>query len=42
MINKIEISNLKLHNHTEVVTKGLTILTGMNGMGKSSLISESD
>lgn len=38
MINKIEINNLKLHNHTEVATKGLTILTGMNGMGKSSVI----
>jgi len=38
MINKLEISNLKLHDKTLLNLKGLTILTGMNGMGKSSVI----
>ena len=38
MINKLEISNLKLHNHTLINMCGLTLLTGMNGMGKSSVI----
>ena len=38
MINRIIIDNFKLHNHTELQIGGLTILSGMNGMGKSSLI----
>lgn len=38
MITNLSISNLKLHNHTELKMNGLTILTGMNGMGKSTVI----
>jgi len=38
MIRNIILSNFKLHNHTEVKMCGLTILTGMNGIGKSSII----
>lgn len=38
MINNIAISNFKLHDKSQVDLKGLTILTGMNGMGKSSVI----
>lgn len=38
MINKMTICNFKLHDKTEIDVKGLTILTGMNGMGKSSII----
>lgn len=38
MIKKIVLHNLKLHAQTEVVSRGLTVLTGMNGMGKSSVI----
>lgn len=38
MITNLSINNLKLHNHTELNVKGLTILTGMNGMGKSTVI----
>lgn len=38
MIEKLRISNFKLHDHTKLDIKGLTILTGMNGMGKSSVI----
>lgn len=38
MINKLEISNFKLHDHTKIEVGGLTIFTGMNGMGKSSII----
>lgn len=38
MINKIELNNFKLHNSSTINLKGLTILSGMNGMGKSSLI----
>lgn len=38
MIKHLNIGNFKLHNNTELTTKGLTILTGMNGMGKSTII----
>lgn len=38
MITKLNISNFKLHDHTELGIKGLTVLTGMNGMGKSTVI----
>ena len=38
MITHLNISNLKLHCHTDLELKGLTILTGMNGMGKSTVI----
>lgn len=38
MINRINIRNFKLHDNTVIELKGLTILTGMNGMGKSSII----
>lgn len=38
MIKKVSLSNFKLHDHTDVNMGGLTILTGMNGMGKSSVI----
>lgn len=37
-INQIELINLKLHKETCLNISGLTILTGMNGMGKSSVI----
>lgn len=38
MITRLGINNLKLHNHTDLELKGLTVLTGMNGMGKSTVI----
>lgn len=38
MIQRLFLSNFKLHNQTDVKMSGLTILTGMNGMGKSSVI----
>ncbi len=38
MIRKLHIGNLKLHESTDIEVRGLTILTGMNGMGKSSVI----
>ena len=38
MIRQLNIGNFKLHNDTELAIKGLTILTGMNGMGKSTII----
>lgn len=34
MITHLSINNLKLHDHTDLELNGLTILTGMNGMGK--------
>lgn len=34
MIKKISLSNFKLHDDTEINMGGLTVLTGMNGMGK--------
>ncbi len=38
MIRQLNIGNFKLHSKTQLSTKGLTILTGMNGMGKSTII----
>ena len=38
MIRKISLSNFKLHDNTNIDMGGLTVLTGMNGMGKSSII----
>ena len=38
MITHLSINNLKLNNHTNLKLNGLTILTGMNGMGKSTVI----
>ena len=38
MIKKINLRNFKLHNETQIEISNLTILTGMNGMGKSSII----
>lgn len=38
MITHLSINNLKLHDHTDLDLNGLTILTGMNGMGKSTVI----
>ena len=38
MITKIDIRNFKLHKETSINTKGLTILTGMNGVGKSTAV----
>ncbi len=38
MLTNVTISNFKLHNHTELKLSGLNILTGINGVGKSSVI----
>ena len=38
MIQKLTISNFKIHDHTEIEFAPVTLLTGMNGMGKSSVI----
>lgn len=38
MIKEVIIENFKLHKHTELDVRGLTVLTGVNGMGKSSAI----
>lgn len=38
MITNLNIHNFKLHKQTQLDIKGLTILTGMNGMGKSTVI----
>ena len=38
MIEELTIDNFKLHKHTELDMKGLTLLTGVNGMGKSSAV----
>lgn len=38
MITSLKINNFKLHKQTQLDIKGLTILTGMNGMGKSTVI----
>ena len=38
MIEKLAIDNFKLHKHTELDLRGLTVLTGVNGMGKSSAV----
>lgn len=38
MINKIGLINFKSHKDTEIIVKNLTVLCGLNGVGKSSLI----
>lgn len=38
MITHLSINNLKLLDHVDLKLNGLTILTGMNGMGKSTVI----
>lgn len=38
MIRTIDINNLKLHKQTHIETGNLTLLTGLNGMGKSTVI----
>lgn len=38
MINKLTIKNFKIHSKTELKLKNLNILTGINGVGKSSVI----
>lgn len=38
MITNLNIHNFKLHKQTQLDIKGLTILTSMNGMGKSTII----
>lgn len=38
MIQKIFIGNFKVHKSASLNLEGLTVLTGMNGMGKSSVI----
>ena len=38
MINKLTIKNFKIHSNTELKLKNLNILTGINGVGKSSVI----
>jgi len=38
MIKKFEIKNFKSHENTDLEFSNITILTGMNGMGKSSVI----
>lgn len=37
MIRKLTIKNFKIHAHTELELKNLNILTGLNGVGKSSI-----
>ena len=37
MITQIDISNFKIHDDTRLRVAPLTILTGVNGMGKSSV-----
>lgn len=38
MINNIKLGNFKIHQNLNLSLSNLTILTGMNGMGKSSII----
>ena len=38
MICKLHLSNYKAHSDTSLNLSNLTILTGLNGMGKSSII----
>ncbi|MGL5980554.1 MAG: AAA family ATPase [Phocaeicola sp.] len=38
MIAKLQLKNFKSHKDTDIQLKGLTVLTGVNGCGKSSLI----
>ena len=37
MINKLTINNFKIHSNTELELSNLNILTGINGVGKSSV-----
>lgn len=37
MLHSLKIDNFKLHDETDIEFGGLTILTGMNGMGKSTI-----
>lgn len=38
MLNKLIVENFKIHKHLEVNFKNLTLLTGLNSSGKSSVI----
>ena len=38
MITKLIIKNFKSHLHSEIEVRKLTVLTGINGCGKTSLI----
>lgn len=38
MITRLQLTNFKSHKETDIQLKGLTVLTGVNGCGKSSLI----
>ena len=38
MIERYKIHNFKIHGDTDLSLSNLSILTGMNGMGKSSVI----
>ncbi len=38
MLQTLRIQNFKLHEDTTIEFGGLTILTGMNGMGKSTIL----
>lgn len=38
MITKLKLKNFKLHENLQLSLGGLTVLTGQNGMGKSSVI----
>lgn len=38
MINKLTIKNFKIHSNTELNLKNLNILSGINGVGKSSVL----
>jgi len=38
MITRLKIANFKSHRNTDIVLGNLTVLTGINGVGKSSLL----
>lgn len=38
MLKSLKIQNFKLHADTDIEFGGLTLLTGINGMGKSTII----
>lgn len=38
MLTKLEIKNFKFHRYLDLAMKPVTVMTGMNGMGKSSVI----
>ena len=38
MLNKLVVDNFKIHKHLEIELKNLTLLTGLNSSGKSSVI----